>query len=374
MSRWPVLNRSSWIAETDDFGYPYMLGRHATSRKFERPVSEVWTAELEERVRMRAANMLCAFAHPSCRAVIFWTRHALDGAQKWVRRLNLENEAKPLFEKARVIYPAHRAMLPTLVEHKWTEKSKLKVLFVGTDYWVKNGRVTLGLFRRLADDFPDVRFTYVGVVPPEAAELAEGIDFRGALPRTEVLKLFKESHILFHPAREESFGMVFVEAAAHGLAVVAAKSPGLGHLDEILDEREAMLVPYDSTREAPGEEDFEAYLRPLLDDPDLAKQKALAFYEMALAGRFSVEERNKTLRAVYQQALQNRAQSGFSLAALPYWKQFERLTLDGERISAACKRFCEEEGIRKVNFYIHLDDQGERAEEGAGPAKAAHAT
>src|SRR5437773_2086697 len=25
--RWPVLNRTSWIADTDDFGYPVLCGR-----------------------------------------------------------------------------------------------------------------------------------------------------------------------------------------------------------------------------------------------------------------------------------------------------------------------------------------------------------
>jgi glycosyltransferase involved in cell wall biosynthesis len=373
MERWPVLNRKSWVAETDDFGYPYVIGRHTLSRKFERPSSEVWTDELEEFMRMRAANMLCAFAHPSCGAVIFVTRRSLEGARTWARRLNLDREAEPFFEKTCVIYPAHRAMLPTLVEQKWKDVSKLKVLFVGKDYWVKNGRLTLKLFRRLADEFPYARFTYVGLVPPEDVDLAEGIDFRGTLPRREVLKLFKESHILFHPATDESFGVVFVEAAAYGLAVVAAKGPGLGHLDEVFDDREAMLVSQDLTPE-PGEEDFEACLRPLLADPGLARQKALAFYQNALTGKFSVSEHNNALRVVYQRALHNRARSGLTLDALPYWRQFEHLTLDSDQISPALKTFCDEEGIRKSNFYIHLEDQREPAKEGAGPAEAAHTT
>ena len=353
-ARWPVLNRRCWVADTDDFGYPYVLGRHSMSRAFEDPRA-AWSDALLECARMRAANMLFAFAHPSCLAVLFRTHYAVEGARAWVRRLDLEAEARAFFDKVRVVYPAQRAMLPGLVEGKWSTSARLKVLFVGKDYEAKNGRLALRLFRRLADEFPDVRFSYVGVVPAGEASLAEGIDFRGTLPRPEVLRLFKESHILFHPAREESFGMVFVEAAAHGLAVIASQGEGTQHLQELVGEHEALLVPCGAWDEE-AESRFATGLRELLTNPERARQMALALYAQSREGKFSLSQRNTSLRGVYRQGLQGGGSAGVSLNDLPYWNGFRPLRLESDQISLAVKTYFDQEGIQKSNFYRSLVD------------------
>src|SRR5207245_925952 len=74
--------------------------------------------------------------------------------------------------------------------------------------------------------FPRARFSFVGPIP-EGRRLARlrrlgNVDHCEALPRQAVLDLLRGAHVLFHPARHESYGMVLAEAAAAGMAVITS--------------------------------------------------------------------------------------------------------------------------------------------------------
>lgn len=56
--------------------------------------------------------------------------------------------------------------------------------------------------------------------------LAQGVVFRGRVEYAQVLEAMQTADVLAHPAREESFGMVLVEAMAQGLPVVAGRASG----------------------------------------------------------------------------------------------------------------------------------------------------
>jgi glycosyltransferase involved in cell wall biosynthesis len=64
--------------------------------------------------------------------------------------------------------------------------------------------------------------------------LAEGIEFRGPVPYAHIGEVLAVTDVLVHPSREESFGMVLVEAMARGVPVVGGNHSGavpwvLGH-------------------------------------------------------------------------------------------------------------------------------------------------
>lgn len=105
---------------------------------------------------------------------------------------------------------------------------------------------TATLFRaidRLRGAGTDVTLTVVGTDhgPDEPAAhwarangVADGITFLGRVPYERVLELMSAADVLTHPAKEESFGMVLIEAMAQGLPVVGGRDSGavawvLGH-------------------------------------------------------------------------------------------------------------------------------------------------
>jgi glycosyltransferase involved in cell wall biosynthesis len=56
--------------------------------------------------------------------------------------------------------------------------------------------------------------------------LSEGVRFLGPLPYPEVMHAIAQASVLLHPSREESFGMVVLEAMQLGTPVVAVKDAG----------------------------------------------------------------------------------------------------------------------------------------------------
>lgn len=349
--RWPVVGRRAWVADMDDFGFPFTIGRYALNPAAHEAVRTARDG-FRERQAARARAMLAAFAHPSCKAVLFWPRHTLEGARRWLERLGLEDEGRALLEKSHVLYPAQRALYAPLVRRKWQRPQDLHVLFVGRDYQVKNGRWALQAFRELSRTFPGARFTYVGGVPDSERRHVEGLDFRGELPREGVLKLFEQAHVLFHPAREESFGMVLLEAAAHGLAVVAGRGRGMAHVDEILPQGHALLVDRDGLRPEDEPQAFEAALRSLLLEPERASALARAAYLRASEGELSLDARNRLLQRVYLQAAQDPADEGFAWQDLPDGGALQQLSIEGETLSRAVQTYCQRQGLTQLNFSL----------------------
>ncbi len=87
--------------------------------------------------------------------------------------------------------------------------------------------------------------------------------FKGAMKKEQVAECCKAADIFVWPAINEAFGMVFIEAQAASLAVVAGAS--LGVPDVVANGRTGLLVP-------PGDANaFADALRTLLTDDDLCR-------------------------------------------------------------------------------------------------------
>jgi len=351
-ARWPVLNRKAWVTDMDDFGYPLVIGRYLFKAQLEGSGDRFPDGQLSDLARMRTRTMLSAYGHPSCKAILFRTRKALDGAAAWIEHLELEDEGRPFLEKGQVVYPAERPLLPTLFRQKWRRPEPFRILFVGNDYEAKNGRLALRVLGRLARNHPEVRCTYVGTIPEEDFPLAEAVDYRGSLPRIEVLKLFRTDHVLFHPTKAESFGMVFAEAAANGLAIVTARGRGMEHLGELLDDRGAQFLNRANLpAEGAEEECFYRLLEVLIENPRRAHFMGLANYDLARHGKLSIAARDDKIRRVYRAAESMPAERGLSLDETATSGSAPTLILSSARVSAAHRAFRDKNGICRLNFH-----------------------
>ncbi|MCC6461099.1 MAG: glycosyltransferase [Saprospiraceae bacterium] len=116
----------------------------------------------------------------------------------------------------------------------------LHVLGVGSLLPVKDWGLWLHVIRQIALEYPGLRAELIGI-GPEASRLqrliqdlglAAQVRLAGEIPRPAVLARMRESRVLLHTARFESFGMVLAEAAAQGCSVVSTPvgiAPALGH-------------------------------------------------------------------------------------------------------------------------------------------------
>lgn len=99
----------------------------------------------------------------------------------------------------------------------------------------KNVAVLLHAFTRIRQQVPGATLRLVGpgYGPGEAAQqfarekrLECGVEFVGELPYREAMRALGSADLFVHPAREESFGLVILEAMAQGVPVVAGRGSG----------------------------------------------------------------------------------------------------------------------------------------------------
>ncbi len=118
--------------------------------------------------------------------------------------------------------------VPMPVSGPRTPEEKVRVLYVGYDFFRKGGDILLEAFARLKRLYDDkVELIFVGSVPANYQELLTSTKachypqlphdslFSDIMPRCDVLAL---------PSRAEAYGITILEAMSHGLAVLTRQN------------------------------------------------------------------------------------------------------------------------------------------------------
>jgi glycosyltransferase involved in cell wall biosynthesis len=130
------------------------------------------------------------------------------------------------------------------------------ILFVGMEWERKGGPELVEAFKRLPARHGDARLLIVGASPALAAARCEAV---GRVPAEKVADYYKQAAIFCMPTQLEPFGIVFIEAMLHAVAVVA---PRHGAMLDYVKERETGVL------HEPGDcEDIARALTWLLDNP-----------------------------------------------------------------------------------------------------------
>lgn len=113
------------------------------------------------------------------------------------------------------------------------------ILFIGMDFARKGGYELLEAFRFVRQHIATATLRIAGAAP----QISEpGVETLGIIrDRAALSGIYSGARVFCHPARYEPYGMVVLEAMAHGLPVVTTD---VGAMDEILDGgRAGVLVP-----------------------------------------------------------------------------------------------------------------------------------
>jgi glycosyltransferase involved in cell wall biosynthesis len=126
-----------------------------------------------------------------------------------------------VYGKASIHYPVMRPAVSAIP----TTPRETRFLFVGTQFEIKGGEALLRAFTRVFSRQPNCKLDIVTHMPSELAHLSSacpGITVHEAhYTRDEIhAKFMKNADVLVLPTYVESFGMVALEALAHGLALV----------------------------------------------------------------------------------------------------------------------------------------------------------
>jgi glycosyltransferase involved in cell wall biosynthesis len=360
-SRYPAIGSRAWITDLDDFASPLLSGRFGWNPAYNE-LRKSGDSEFKNYLRIRARTMVAAFLHPSCKALVFWTREQIREAQAWLQSLSMKKESDILMPKMHLIYPAQKAISESETNQKWEQRDRI-VLFCGRHFEIKNGAMALRIFSHLAPAYPDISFIYVGPVPEEEKVLQspqKNVFHFDAVPRATMMNIFHRSHILFHPSRVESFGIVLLEAAASGMAIVASKGGQLKHVPEILDEDGAIFLDRDSistrTSSDRGEKEeeiiFEENLRTLLNDQNKAKEMGMRNHTKVVNGPFSIEHRNQEFSQLYNDCLENPSDLPLTMTNLREEADLIAVSMQTKELSASWNAYKKEVGLETFNLYL----------------------
>ena len=77
------------------------------------------------------------------------------------------------------------------------------------------------------DKFDNIELTVIGSGKENLKNLSQKPIFTGQIPHNQVLEKMKESDIFILPSKNETFGMVYLEAMASGCITVCSKDDGI---------------------------------------------------------------------------------------------------------------------------------------------------
>ena len=149
---------------------------------------------------------------------------------------------------------------------------RANVLFVGTDWERKGGRILLEAFRQVTRAIPNAHLTIIG---PAISTNVSWCTCLGQLTLAELTEQFQKASVFCLPTQLEPFGVALVEAMLHKLPVVATQ---VGAIPEIVQHGSTGdLVP-------PGDVGAlaETLIR-LLKDPERCRNYGEAGYQRASA-------------------------------------------------------------------------------------------
>ncbi len=108
----------------------------------------------------------------------------------------------------------------------------LRLLFVGVDWVRKGGDIAVAALSELNRRGIDAGMTVIGCTPPEHAprdrlEVIPFLDKNDPAQRQDLSRHYLGADLFLLPTRQECYGVVFCEAAAHGVPVIATATGGV---------------------------------------------------------------------------------------------------------------------------------------------------
>ncbi len=141
-----------------------------------------------------------------------------------------------------------REQVEQFVEDRLANR-ELNLLFIGKDWFRKGGPKAYAIKNLLRDLDISCRLNVCGCIPPdqhqdEEVRVFSFLDKSDPEDLKMLLELYGGSHFFLLPTRSECFGVVFNEASAHGLPVLATETGGVPTI--VQSDENGFLFPPDA--------------------------------------------------------------------------------------------------------------------------------
>lgn len=220
--------------------------------------------------------------------------HGLDSAA--IATMKWEAHERKTYERSNHIFCLSRNVRKSLLEEYGIDEGKIsvigagpnvqvksnldrnrfqnqKILFVGIDFLRKGGWQLINAFRSVREKYPNATLNIIG---PKLNLDEENIFISETLDPEVLSRMYAESSMFVMPTLREPFGLVFLEAMAHGLPCIGSNIEAVPEIIE--DQVSGYLVE-------PGNvDDLADNMIRMLESPQ-------QMMEMGLRGQMRIEEK-----------------------------------------------------------------------------------
>ncbi len=239
-----------------------------------------------------------------CTAILPWTNKAAETIKK-------EIQDSKINKKIKVVYPA-------VHPQKKKAHKRINLLFIGRKFDGKGGDLAIEAMNQLTKKHKDVHGIFISETPEKIKRkysTNKKIKFISLINQEKLFQeIYPKSDILIYPSYTDTFGFAILEAMSFGVPSVCIKTNHTHSVDELIGKNKRGFVV-----SAPGELNEEYSLgnsekaevlkkivkktEELIKNQELRRWMSKKCSKEVLDGKFSIEQRNKILRKIYEDAL-----------------------------------------------------------------------
>lgn len=247
---------------------------------------------------------------PNCKKIIPQS----DSAKKSL----IENvDCSKFMDKIETVFLAYHT-----TKMKRQPSDKVRLSFIGRTFYEKGGHLLLEAFKILDKKYPGkLHLKYKGKVPEDRKLNLPNVEYLANIPDPNKFyeAIFGDCDIYVQPTTVDSFGVSILEAMSTGLPIVCTDDFTLPEL--VQDGHNGLLVKspvhwYDHRFDLGGKymelaaqespETVNALVEKLsilIENKELREEMGRNSFKIVSSGKFSIKQRNKQLRRIYEEAL-----------------------------------------------------------------------
>ncbi|MEK6927743.1 MAG: glycosyltransferase family 4 protein [Nanoarchaeota archaeon] len=234
----------------------------------------------------------------NCKKILAWTEWTKQGI------LEILPEIK---DKIEVVYPA----IPSRNISK-KENKDITLLFISRRFYFKGGLHALEVMDRLTKKYSNIKGIIVSDTPREVIShysQNKNISFFEVMPQKELMKkVYPLADIFIYPSYTDTFGFGLTEALSFGLPVITVD--GQARKEIIQEGKTGFVIPapknldlYSLKNQEKTIQEIVSKASLLIENKTLRKTMSKNALNEIKTGRFSITERNKKLKLIFQEAI-----------------------------------------------------------------------
>ena len=239
----------------------------------------------------------------NCKKILVWTKATKNEILERIPEIK---------DKIEVVYPA--VPLFQRIKKRKNKKKKLKIVFAARYFWIKGGLVALEALSQLNKKY-NLEIIFISDVPSGIKEKYKNIKTLNMVPQKVYWNYLKDADIFFYPSFVDTFGFSLLESMSFGTPIITLNTSTTKACKEIVENGKTGFIInalYYKGNEAylggrhlgKNEQKIISELvkktSELIENPKLRRKMSENCIKTIKKGRFSIKERNKKLKEVYE--------------------------------------------------------------------------